>query len=101
MALKRINFTRNWNNKLDNHIFTTIRHSNYNICTNDQAEVYVNDVFKKQVICLHTEIINYEELNWVTLALDTGYLLAGANTIFEKLGITPGKPVKVLVLKTL
>lgn len=98
---KRINFSRNWNGKIDNYIFTTIRKENYSVTTNDVCDIYINDLFKKQVIVLHCEIMPYADLNWVTLALDTGYLLGGAQKIFENLGVKPGDNVKILVLKTL
>lgn len=97
----KINFTRNWNGKLDNDIFTTIRKEDYPFKTNDVGEVYVNGVFKKNVTALYVDTIPYEDLNWVTKALDTGYLPGGANKIFDNLGIKEGDKVKVLVLQTI
>lgn len=101
MPGKRINFTRNWNGKLDNDIFTTIRKEDYQMVTNDVAEIFVNGVFKKHVTALYVDTIPYADLNWVTKALDTGYLPGGANKIFDNLGIKEGDNVKVLVLQTI
>lgn len=97
----KVNFTRNWNGKLDNNIFTTIRKEDYPVRTNDVAEIWVDGVFKKHVVALYVDTIPYTELNWVTKAIDTGYLPGGANKIFENLGIKEGDKVKVLVLQTI
>lgn len=97
----KINFTRNWNGKLDNQIFTTIRKETYPVKTNDVAEIWLDGQFKKNVVALCVLTEPYENINWVTKAIDTGYLGDGANKIFDSLGFKPGDKVKVLVLQTI
>lgn len=82
--MKIINFSYNWNNKLDCKAFTTLRLSDkYN--TNDIIEIHLKKklLFKAEVIqkkCLKLNLINH----WIAY-IDTGYNAIECQELLKKM----------------
>jgi hypothetical protein len=101
MPNKILKFSTNWNNKLNCTVFSTIRKHTHNVNIGDICDIELKGAVIKHAQCIHTEVMPFRDLNWATLAVDTGYL-AGAITIFKNFGIDTDKDsVKILILKTI
>lgn len=69
-----IKFSYNWNNKLDNKAFTTIRlHNPRKYAPGRAFEVQLNGEHKGTAILQERRIIRLEQLNDFACYLDTGY----------------------------
>lgn len=101
---KTIKFSNNWNRKLDNIIFTTIRKANHYIDLNDKVAIVLNDKLYKwaQVICIAEGL--FSQVSEFTICTDTGYEIMPALKIFENMGITKfpvDTPIKIIVLRSI
>lgn len=81
-----LKFSRNWNNKLNNRIFTTIREFSQHNDERFKLGAMVEITFKGKVVS-HAEIIDITTVNFGIIPkyvrmLDTGYLLDEANQVF-------------------
>lgn len=102
--LKTIKFSTNWNRKLDNLIFTTIRKANHYVENRDQVAIVLNDKLYKWAQVIAISECKFSEVGPVMLMLDTGHEYNAAVEIFEKMGITHNPedtPIKFIVLKTI
>jgi hypothetical protein len=102
--LKSIKFSNNWNRKLDNIIFTTIRKKGYWINWGDKAAIVLNDKVYKWVECIGKTEIPFISICGSVIATDTGLFGAEAIQIFEKLGIntlSESEPCTLLVLRSI
>ena len=84
--MKRINFSENWNNKLDWKLFSTIRKES-NLTEGDTVKVYLKKkfMFKAQVFFITS--INFSSLPLSSLEFDTGLDQGKALKLFKKFGI--------------
>lgn len=85
--LKTIKFSQNWNRKLDNIIFTTIRKKGYWINWGDKAAIVLNEKVYKWVECIGKTELPFINICGSVIACDTGTIGAQAIEVFEKLGI--------------
>ena len=70
--MKRIDFSYNWNNKLDCKAFTSIRRTDkYNI--DDIIQVYLNDKYLFNVQVIGKKYLIMNDINDYIGYLDTGY----------------------------
>ena len=79
-----LNFSYNWNNKLDNKMFTTIRLSDRFI-VGDVVQVYCKGKRLNNAQCVTKKIMLLSELDEFTASLDTGYDLKATKTILHKM----------------
>jgi len=101
---KTIKFSTNWNRKLDNLIFSTIRKASHYVNNGDRVAIVLNDKLYKWCEVIAVSECKFNEIGPILLMLDTGYELEGALKIFDNMGIprAPGdEPVKFYVLKTI
>jgi hypothetical protein len=79
--MNQIKFSENWNNKLNNNIFTTIRGWNkdkedyYKKLVGSEFEIVLNGKVQedfKKVRLIDSEIIEFSKISRHTLMLDTG-----------------------------
>lgn len=81
-----INFMHNWNNKLDNVFFTTIRKpSVYNYYSSREGEIFKVLLKKseyKQATLMDAELVQLENVTPMLLILDTGTI--HYKKLFEK-----------------
>lgn len=102
--MNTIQFSHNWNNKLDNNIFTTIRK-----WTPEKEDFYdrkIGHIFEVQLKnkrygdaeLIHAEKIDYQDLEYYLKILDTGLSeKKEQDGIFQNFGIDTSKD-KVIVL---
>lgn len=93
--MKQIKFSHNWNNKLNNDIFTTIRKSTsekqkyYNSLIGEQFEVMLKDSARGIATLLTVHEFEYRHIHPILLLLDTGiedyYKI---EKVFRKFGMT-------------
>ena len=73
-----IKFSHNWNNKLDNDVFTTIRNFNqgkweyYKDAMGSEFNVALNGVFHSKADLIEVQKYNYYDIDRHILVLDTG-----------------------------
>lgn len=102
MLYQKINFDKNYNNKLNQNIFTTIRkgknYQKYLELENQEFEIYINNKIHSRAIL--TKVVYIKQLKNIPLPFlysDTGYT---HNTIllelFKKFEIDTFDPVIVL-----
>ena len=102
---KQIKFSHNWNNKLDNSIFTTIRSSNP-----DKLKYYKDlvgygfDVLLKGKKYCYAELQEAEEFLFDEIPdglimMDTGMELEDAQQLFGNFGVTYGDKVIILTFQ--
>lgn len=90
--MRTINFTTNWNNKLDNKVFTTIRKSFIPIQPGSAVEIslkgklYCWATVKECILC------KFSDINPLILWLDTGYTPEESRTLFKNFGIDTDNP---------
>ena len=90
---------RNWNKKLDNKLFTTIRkHSDY-YSTKIGEEFYVilNNIQYSKARLLKVEIIKFSDIDKLILILDTGSL--EYSNIYKRLGVKETDMVDILLFE--
>lgn len=74
MSNERLNFSYNWNNKLDNKCFTTIRCVDWNKYRAGKVKrVFLNNTFIKSVEIIEIRVFKLLELNEWFASIDTGY----------------------------
>jgi hypothetical protein len=72
--MEKLEFSTNWNNKLDCKCFTTIRLFNQSKhFRGNQFDVFLQKKFKGKAIVLGITIAKLEQLNDYVCYLDTGY----------------------------
>lgn len=101
---KTIKFSNNWNRKLDNNIFTTIRKIEHYVLNGDRVAIVLNDKLYKWAIVTAMIECEFRELGVVLLMCDTGYEIEETLNIFKNMGIMPHPgtdKIKVFVLKTI
>lgn len=84
--MEKLEFSTNWNNKLDCKCFTTIRI--YNLSKHfqgNQFEVFLQKKFKSKAIVLGTIITKLDQLSDYVCYLDTGYNKEETKAIFKKM----------------
>ena len=69
---KELNFSYNWNKKLHNNVFTTIRQSG-RLDVGDKISIKLNDFHMKFGTVLIKKYLPVEKLNETMCYLDTGY----------------------------
>ncbi len=79
-----LNFNHNWNNKLQNKCFTSIRlHNNHKYNVGSVYEIHVKHKWVINAVLVDKKVIEFSDLNeWIT-RLDTGYDLRAFETIFR------------------
>jgi hypothetical protein len=81
-----LNFSTNWNNKIDCNCFTTIRIFNpKKHFKNNNFEVYLQKKLKFEAVILGITITKLDQLNDYVCYLDTGYSKEETTTIFRKM----------------
>ena len=100
--MKELKFSHNWNNKLENDCFTTIRLSKtYNI--NDNVRVAYKGIINRECTIIGKWIVKINQLSEYTCRLDTGY--SKEDTIrlilamYKHIGITDNDNICVYLLK--
>lgn len=73
MSNKIISFSTNWNNKLENKAFTTIRRNNYYYQIGETYQIELNGQNKGIAKIKRKWTLKAENLNDLTCYLDTGY----------------------------
>ena len=84
--MEKLEFSTNWNNKLECKCFTTIRI--YNLSKHfkgNQFEVFLQRKFKTKAVVLGTILTTLEKLSDYVCYLDTGYSRAETLEIFRKM----------------
>lgn len=105
--MNEVNFFYNWNNKLNNHLFTTIRswnsekEKNYRSLVGEDVEILLNGKLVKiaTLKAVLVEGINY--LPTLLLQLDTGiYQKTATDKLFNNFGIKKNSKVIVLFFES-
>lgn len=85
--MKTLNFAKNWNNKLDNKVFTTIRKSFNPLQPGSTIAVQINYktyCFAKVNECL---LCKFADIPTLAICLDTGLMPIEAYKQFEAFGL--------------
>lgn len=90
-----IRFSQNWNGKLNNRFFTTIRLDSIIYKPGQYYQIWkkernpfsnkIEDVYSFKGLLHEKKIITLDQLPAITAALDTGYSLAETKGIFRKM----------------
>ena len=90
----QINFNNNWNSKLNQHIFTTIRnHTNekekyYKSLINQLFDINLNDNITGKAYLKNVWVEQYSNIPFPLIAIDTGIIKPIKNMkLFEKFGM--------------
>jgi uncharacterized protein YqfB (UPF0267 family) len=83
-ALKQIKFTYNWNNKLENKFFTTLRIST-NWKTGDICELFLMDEHIRNIKIYAIKDIKLSAINEYVAGIDTGYGVDGCKEVLKKM----------------
>jgi hypothetical protein len=84
--MNKLNFSFNWNNKLDCKCFTTLRLRNPNkYFLNAEFEVFLKDEFKGKVIVTEIRHIKMHDINEFIARLDTGYSKDECKNILQRM----------------
>lgn len=100
-----INFSTNWNNKLDCKCFTTLRLKNdkkYQLNKQYLINLKKNPIKKAEIIAIKT--IFFKDINEYVARLDTGYSLEETKNIILKMYPnikTQTQPFYFILLKTI
>lgn len=91
--MQKVNFSYNWNNKLNCDCFTTIRlHYPGRFVKGSEYEITLNNQFISKATCVDCKQLGIEKLNeWVS-AIDTGYTQQETIDIIKKM--YPKKNIK-------
>ena len=82
--MNTLDFSHNWNNKLDCNVFTTIRLSD-RLKVGEWVQVTLNTRSKGQHLVLDKRSLKANQLNEWICFLDTGYSLAETRTILNNM----------------
>lgn len=96
--LHKLEFSRNWNEKLNNNIFQTIRKKNHPIKMGDQVDIYLQGKYIKRVVCIADTQAHFVDISVAQLAIDTGYWGDAAKQIFRNFGINVDDPAEIVTL---
>lgn len=101
-----IKFIHNWNNKLSNDLFTTIRISRdgkadyYNHMRGKQFDIVLKNKTICQAVLLGVMIKKYKDVDNLVLSLDTGIKkMTEVHKLFGKFGIKPNTDVLILLFE--
>lgn len=84
--MEKLEFTTNWNNKLDCKCFTTIRIYNpMKHFTSNKFEIYLKRKYKSKVEVLNIGVIKIQNLTDYICYLDTGYSRAETIELLRKM----------------
>lgn len=84
--METIDFSNNWNNKLDNIYFTTIRlYNQKKYTTKNNFNITLQHQFIKKAVIVDIRIIYLSEINDFIAGLDTGYTVAECKNIFKRM----------------
>jgi hypothetical protein len=84
--MEKLDFSANWNNKLDCKCFSTIRiYNQAKHFKGNQFDVFLNKKYKNKVIVLGTIITKLNELSDYICYLDTGYSREETIAILQKM----------------
>jgi len=84
--MKQINFSYNWNNKIDCKAFTTLRLSNRNkYKIGELYQIYLKKTFVKNGIIVDIKVLSLNEINDYIAFLDTGYNRDECLTIIKRM----------------
>jgi hypothetical protein len=82
--IKTLNFSTNWNNKLNNKAFTTLRLSN-RFCVGDKIEITLKDKKICNVEIIDKACFTLDKINNYISYLDTGYSPDECKNILKKM----------------
>lgn len=105
MKNKQIKFSHNWNNKLDDSIFTTIRSSTPEKlkCYKDLVGYGFDVLLKNKKYCYaelqEAEEFLFDEIPDGLIMMDTGMNLTDAQQLFSDFGITYGDKAIILTFE--
>ena len=104
--MNTLRFSHNWNNKLRNFIFSTIRkwdndkHQYYASQLDQMFDVKLNETHIIDAKLVHIARLQYKDIPFEMKALDTGLTeLDEIDEVFNKFGITANTMVLVLLFK--
>ena len=84
--MEKIEFTHNWNNKLDNDAFTTIRpHNSHRYQINSFYDIFYRDKLKGKACIVDIRRISVKQINNFIGYLDTGYSAFQTQQIIRKM----------------
>jgi hypothetical protein len=82
--MKRIDFSYNWNNKLECKAFTTLRLSDrFNV--GDKIEVYLKDKKLGDAAIIDKKLFSLDSINQYVSYLDTGYSVEECQNILKRM----------------
>lgn len=84
MGFDRLEFSYNWNNKLFNKCFTTLRLSN-RFVVGHRYDVYLLNDYLVSVEVLQIKFFKLDEINMYVSYLDSGYSPAECKNILQKM----------------
>lgn len=88
MSLKKtIKFSKNWNNKLNNNIFTTIRGANFWVNDGDYCVIVLENKLLGYAKCIDKYQIKAVNVSPTILLTDVGLPLDHCKQIFKNFGI--------------
>jgi len=98
--MDRLNFKTNWNNKLNNKVFSTIRPFNDKKYAKDCIyDIYLNQIKMGTAKIIFLKTVNIDFLSQVECYLDTGYGKAETIEIINKMYKGEVDRVHYLILK--
>ena len=84
--METIKFSSNWNNKLNNKAFTTLRiHNEHKYKVGSSYSIILNSETKGTARILEIRRLRLDQLNEFICHLDTGYCKASTITILERM----------------
>lgn len=99
-----IKFSHNWNNKLDNKVFTTIRKwtkekgEYYQSLVNREFDVLLNGKPHSKAILKKVNIQYWCTVDEHLIMLDTGMMVDKAKELFKQFGISDESHVAIILL---
>lgn len=85
--LKTLKFQKNYNNKLNCDVFTTLRKKGCGIHRGNKVAIVLNDKVYKWVEIIDVVEINYQDIPPILLAIDTGITDSSVHALFERFGV--------------
>ena len=92
--MNQINFSHNWNGKLNHDVFTTIRkwdagkHNYYARKVEEDFQIILNDTTICIATLISTNVAAYDDIHFGLLAVDTGFTVRKQiDNLFFKFGI--------------
>jgi hypothetical protein len=106
MKLDIVSFSEDWNNKLSNKIFSTIRPASeenislYSRLLDETVEIRQSSKYVCIARLIGIRMMHLSEVPLEFLMLDTGYeTKESAELLFDRLGIKPADEVLILLFK--